>query len=114
MTNPVLRSASLHVVTFAGGITAAIAFMASHAIDLYAIYDTLNTVVADVSKILGVLLPIISGAYAAYKATTGSKIADIAASPDTDVSSDGTTITLLKPKLAEAAKEASVPRKDDQ
>jgi hypothetical protein len=112
MSNPVLRTASLHAATFVGGMTAAIAFMASHAVDLYSIYDQLNTTIADISKLLAVLLPIVSGAYGAYRATTASKVQDIAASQDTDVSADGTTITLLKPKLAEAAKEASVPPKE--
>ena len=109
MSNPVIRSASLHGITFFGGMTAAIAFMASHSVDLYSIYDQLNTTIAAVSKLVAMIAPFISMGYAAWRATTANKVKDIAAASDTAVSPDGKTITLITPKLQEAAKEAATP-----
>lgn len=76
------RSAGLHLVTFGGGAAAAISFMASHAVDLYAIYDQINVVVREGSKLFAMVAPIASGAYAVYKASTRQKLLDATADPN--------------------------------
>lgn len=79
--NPMVRSGALHAASaFAGGI-AAVSFAASHSVDLYTIYDQLNTTIADLTKLIGIVTPFASGAYAVYKATTKSKLEDIAKDP---------------------------------
>lgn len=76
-----VRSGALHVASAMAGAFAAVSFAASHSVDLYAIVDQLNVVVADVSKLIALVTPIITGGYAIYKATTKSKLIDIAADP---------------------------------
>lgn len=79
--NPQVRTASLHGATFAGGFLAAVAFMASHKVDIYAAYDQLNVVIKDIQVLLATLGPLASGLYGIYKASTANKIADIAKDP---------------------------------
>ncbi len=79
--NPMLRSGVLHAASAGAGAIAAVSFAASHSVDLYAIYDQLNTVIAAVTKLLGLLVPFVSGAYAVYKATTAQKLIDISRDP---------------------------------
>lgn len=79
--NPQVRTGLLHGATFSGGFLAAIAFMASHKVDLYAAYDQLNVVIKDFQVLLGILGPLASGLYGIWKATTANKLIDISADP---------------------------------
>lgn len=81
LTKPQVRTLALHVATFSGGAIAAISFAASKSVDLYAAYDHLYTGMHELMAAWGILLPIISGAYAVYKATTKSKLLDVLADP---------------------------------
>lgn len=77
--NPQVRTGLTHAGTALGGFIAAIAFMSSHGVDLYAVWDQLNVVVASVTKLLALVTPLATGAYGVYKATTSQKSLDIAA-----------------------------------
>ncbi len=79
--NPQVRSGLLNAGSAVGGGIAAIAFMSQHSVDLYAIWNQLNVVVADVTKLVAMVTPFATGAYAVYKATTKSKLEDIVADP---------------------------------
>lgn len=79
--NPKIRTGLTHLATaFAGGV-AAVGFLSSHSVDLYAVWDQLNVVVAGVTKLVALLTPIATGAYGVYKATTKQNLLDIAADP---------------------------------
>lgn len=58
-----------------------LAFMSSHSVDVYAIWDQLNVVVAQISKLVALITPLATGAYGVYKASTANKLADVVADP---------------------------------
>ncbi len=105
--NPQVRTALTHVGTAAGAGLATAMFLATKSVDLYAIIDQVNVVVADVTKLIALAMPIVTGAYGVYKATTGSKVADIAADPRTQV--QGNIIVIKDRALVEAAQAAATP-----
>lgn len=79
--NSQVRTALTHAGTAVGGAVAAIGFLSSHSVDLYAIWDQLNTVVAAVTKLVALVTPIVTGAYAVYKASTKQQLHDVVADP---------------------------------
>lgn len=74
---PTTRTALTHVGTAAGGAMAAAFWLASKSVDLYAIFDQFNKVATEVMTLIATVTPIVTGAYAVYKATTKNKIADL-------------------------------------
>jgi len=80
--NPQVRTGVTHLGTAMGGAVAAIAFMSSHSVDLYAIWNQLNEVIAEMTKLVAMVTPFATAAYGIYKASTKSKILDIAANPN--------------------------------
>lgn len=76
------RSLGLHAASAMGGGIAVLSFAASHSVDLYAIVNQLNVVVAEVSKLVALVVPVLSAGYGVYKATTRSKLIDIARDPE--------------------------------
>lgn len=79
--NPQIRTGVTHLGTAFAGAVAAVGFMSSHSVDVYAIWDQLNVIVADVTKFIALITPLATGAYGVYKATTKQKMLDIAADP---------------------------------
>lgn len=69
-------------------------------------WDIWTTGIVEVAGCGLVVGPIIWGQFAH---TDAAKIASVAAMPGTIVSPEGTKITIVEPKLAEAAKEAATP-----
>lgn len=100
LTKPQKRTLVLHVVTFSGGAFAAISFAASKSVDLYAAYDHLYSGVQEIMAAWAILLPIASGAYAVYRATTKGKILDILSDPKAPEIAAGIPPT---PKVVEVA-----------
>ncbi len=78
---PQVRTATTHVGTALGAATATAMWLATKGVDLYAIIDQLNTVVVAVGKLAALVMPIATGAYGVYKATTKQKLLDIQADP---------------------------------
>lgn len=76
MNFPQVRSVGLHAITFVGGIIAAVSFLSSHAVDVYAVYDQLNVVVKDIQALAALAMPLAAGAYEVYRRTTANSIAD--------------------------------------
>lgn len=100
LTRPQMRTLALHVATFSGGAFAAISFAASKSVDLYAAYDHLYTSVQELMAAWAIILPIASGAYAVYRATTKGKILDIMSDPNAPEIAVGIPPT---PKVVEVA-----------
>lgn len=101
-STPMVRTGLLHAGSAVAGAVATVGFMSSHAVDLYAIWDQLNDVIAGITKLIALLTPIITGGYGIYKATTASKLKDLA--KDTAV----TEIKVTDPALAAAIPSAKV------
>lgn len=70
-----------HFGTAAGGFIAAVAFMSSQSVDIYAAYNQLNVVIAEVTKLVAIVTPIATGAYAVYKASTKQQVAELVKDP---------------------------------
>lgn len=79
--NPQARTGLTHAGTALGGAVAAVAFLSQHQVDLYALWNQLNDIVAAITKFIALLTPIATGAYGVYKASTKQKLADIVADP---------------------------------
>ncbi len=79
--NPQVRTGVTHVGTAFAGAVAAVAFLSQHKVDLYALWDQLNVIVAAITKFIALVTPIATGAYGVYKASTKQKLLDIAADP---------------------------------
>lgn len=82
MTPAQWRQAGLHGGTFLTGIIAAISFMASSGIDLYAAYNHAYAGVKELMAAWAIIGPVLLGGYAVYKASTKNTIADVAKAPD--------------------------------
>lgn len=67
------------------------------------IWTTIGVEIVGCALVVG---PIIASQFAH---TDAAKVASVAAMPGTIVSPEGTKITIVEPKLAEAAKEAATP-----
>ena len=91
---PTIRTALTHVGTAVGAAVATALFLASSAVDIYAIIDQLNVVVVEISKLVALVTPIVTGAYGVWKATTKSKLEDI----EKDKRVEGVVVS--DPKLA--------------
>lgn len=76
-----VRTGLTHAGTALGGAFAAIAFLSQHKVDLYALWDQLNVIVAELTKFIALVTPIATGAYGIYKARTAQKLVDIVADP---------------------------------
>jgi hypothetical protein len=78
---PRVRTAVTHAGTAFGGALAAAMFLSTRGVDLYAIFNQFNVVVADVVKLIGLVAPLVTTAYGVYKAGTRQKFDDILADP---------------------------------
>jgi|SRR5262245_52370806 len=76
-----VKTALTHVGTAAGAAVATSMWLATKSVDIYAIIDQLNTVVAETAKLLAMVTPLATGAYAVWKSSTRSKLEEIAADP---------------------------------
>jgi hypothetical protein len=102
--NPRVRTALTHAGTAIGGGVAVIGFMASHSVDLYAVWDQLNTVVADITKLLALVTPLATAAYGVYKSSTKQKLQDVIADPKAPAIARELPVTPATVKVADALK----------
>ena len=105
---PQVRTGLTHVGTALGGAIAAVGFMSSHSVDIYAIWDQLNVVIASVTKFIALVTPIATGAYGVYKATTKQKLIDIAADPKAAQAAAEIPPTKNVVAVADALKKATI------
>ena len=103
---PMVRTGLTHAGTAIGGALAATMFLATKSGDVIAIYQQINTVVADVMKLVALAMPVLTAAYGVYHATIRSKVTDLAAAPGTEVGQGGKVIMLRDPELQKAAEAA--------
>lgn len=101
---PQVRTGLTHAGTLVGGIVATIAFMSSHAVDLYAIWDQLNAVVAAITKFVAMITPLATAAFGIYKASTAQKLADVVADPAAPGIAQAMPVTPATVAVADALK----------
>lgn len=76
-----VKTALTHVGTAGGAAIATAMWLATKSVDLYAIIDQVNTVIAEISKLGALAIPLATGAYAVWKASTKNQILEIASDP---------------------------------
>ena len=101
---PQVRTGLTHVGSAFGGGIAVIMFASSHSVDIYAIVDQINVVVADIVKLAGLVTPLVTAGYGVYKASTKSKLQDIAADPNAPAIAKEMPVTPATVAVAEALK----------
>lgn len=79
--NPRIRTGLTHLGSVTAGGVAAIGFMSSHSVDLYAAWNQLNVAIAEITKFLAIITPLATAGYGMYKAGTKQKLEDIIADP---------------------------------
>lgn len=95
MTAAQLRTAGLHAGTALSASVATAMWLSTKSVDLYALLDQFNAIIADVTKFTASLSAVATGAWAVYKATTANKLIDI----QKDADFKGAVVT---PELAAA------------
>lgn len=78
---PQVRTGMTHVGTAVGTAVAMAAWMSSHKVNLYAIWDQVNGIIAAMTTLIATVTPLATAAYGVYKASTKQKLEDIAADP---------------------------------
>lgn len=81
MNTPQVRAAATNIGSAFAGAVAAIGFMSSHSVDLYAMWDQLNVVIADITKLVAMAAPIGTAVYAVYNTTIAKRLLDIKSDP---------------------------------
>lgn len=80
--NVQVRAGAVNIASAVAGATAAVGFMSTHTVDLYAVWNQLNVVFADLTKLVMMVTPLATAAYAVYSTTMKNRIADLAKEPD--------------------------------
>lgn len=75
--NPKLRAAGLHVGTAVSASVATAMWLSTKSVDLYALVDQFNAIVADVTKFGASVSLLVSGAIAIWKASDKSMAVDV-------------------------------------
>lgn len=76
-----IRAAATNIGSAAAGAIAAVGFMTTHSVDLYAVWNQLNTVVGDITKLVMMLTPLATAGYAVYNTTFKKRMAEMASEP---------------------------------
>lgn len=76
-----VRTGLLHAGSATAGAIAAVGFLSQHSVDLYAAWNQLNTIVAEVMKLVAMISPLATMAYGIYKSSTAQKLADVVKDP---------------------------------
>lgn len=79
--NAPIKTGLTHAGTAIGGAVAAVAFLAQHQVDLYAAWNQLNAIVAEITKFIALVTPLFTAAYGIYRSTTKNRLAEIANDP---------------------------------
>lgn len=70
MISPQVKTGLTHAGTAVGGAVAAVAFLSQHQVDLYAAWNQLNTIVAEITKFIALVTPLATAAYGIYRSST--------------------------------------------
>lgn len=104
MTTPQVKTGLTHLGTAVGGAVAATAFLAQHQVDLYAIWNQLNDVIAAIGKLIALLTPIATGAYGVYRSSTSVRMTEALADPKAVQIAESMPVTPQTAAVAEALK----------
>lgn len=102
--NPLAKTGLSYAGTVSGTIIATIAFMSDHKVDLYAIWDQLNVVIAAITKLVSLATPIVIGAYAIWRTTAKVRLAELVQDPKAVEAAKEMPITAKSTQLADAMK----------
>lgn len=78
---PQIKTGLTHFGTAMGGAVAALSFASSHSVDIYAIVNAMNDVVAAITKFIAIVTPFATAAYGVYRSTTKVRLAEIIQDP---------------------------------
>lgn len=104
--NSRLRTGLLHAGSVSSGAIAATALLSQHSVDLYAIWNQLNTIVADITKLIALVSPLATMAYGVYKAGTAQKLADVVKDPKAPEIAEAMPVTPQTTAVAAALNKA--------
>lgn len=93
-----------HFGSATGGFAAAVAVMSSRGVDIYALVDSLNSVVVNVTKLVAVATPIVTGFYGIYMASTRKALQAIIADPKAPQIAEALPVTPQTVAVADALK----------
>lgn len=102
--NPLAKTGLTHAGTAAAAAYATFAFLADNKADLYALWDQLNVVIAQMSKFIAMLTPIATAGYGIWRTTAGVRIAEVANDPKAVEAAKALPVTPTTSALADALK----------
>ncbi len=76
-----VKTGLTHAGTAVAAAYATFAFVADNKVDLYAIWDQLNVVIAQITKFIALVTPMATAAYGVYRSTAGARIAELTEDP---------------------------------
>lgn len=103
-TTPLVRTGLTHVGSAVSGAAIVIAWTSAHKVDLYAIWDQLNAVVASVTQLVTLISLAATSAFGMWNARTEQKLADIVADPQAPQIAAEMPVTPQTVAVAEALK----------
>ena len=103
--SPQTKTILTHLSGVLGGVLATLAWASTQGVDLYAAWNQLNTIVADVTKFVATITPIATTAYAVYRTATKNRLVEIAADPKAIEAAKEIPVTPQTVALADALKE---------
>lgn len=101
---PKLKTLVTHLIGVAAGGMAVAGWTASHAVDLYAAWNSLNVIFAEIAKFVATVTPLATAAYAVYRTTTKQRLEEIAADPKAVEVAKELPVTPQTAALADALK----------
>ena len=106
MQTPQVRTLALSGGQFITGAIAAIAFMSSRSVDLYAAWDQFYSGIKLIIGAWAIAGPVAIGAYAVYKSSTSQKLHDVLQDPGAVKAAESLPVTPGTVAVAEALKKA--------
>lgn len=104
MISPQVKTGLTHAGTAVGGAVAAVAFLSQHQVDLYAAWNQLNTIVADVTKFIALVTPLATAAYGIYRSSTSVRLAEVMNDPKAVKAAQDLPVTPTTVAVADALK----------
>lgn len=79
--NPVMKTIFTHLVAIFATAVATTGWATSHGVDLYAIWNQLNVVIAEITKLLATVTPVATMIYGIYRSQVKNRVQEIGADP---------------------------------
>lgn len=104
MASAQLKTAATHLGGVAAGVVATLAWTSTQGVDLYAAWNQLNSIFADITKFVATITPILTTGYAIYRTATKQRLQEIANDPKAVEVAEELPATPQTKALAEALK----------